>query len=73
MQLDVDMGKQKTALRKRGSLAKRRKPSRTSIHSMGEAGEDSHFTDSTSNSSHVGWLTESSDIVLKVNTRERFC
>lgn len=53
LQLDVDMGKQKTALRKRGSLAKRRKPSRSSIHSMGGADEDSHFTDSTGKISFV--------------------
>lgn len=45
--LDVEIGKQKTALRKKGSLAKRRKPSRSSVHSMGAANEDSRFKDST--------------------------
>lgn len=45
--LDVDIGKQKTVLRKKGSLAKRRKPSRTSIHSMGAADENSRYSDST--------------------------
>ncbi|XP_076108356.1 uncharacterized protein LOC143076456 isoform X6 [Mytilus galloprovincialis] len=45
--LDVDIGKQKTVLRKKGSLAKRRKPSRTSVHSMGAADENSRYSDST--------------------------
>ncbi|VDI16386.1 Hypothetical predicted protein [Mytilus galloprovincialis] len=44
---DVDIGKQKTVLRKKGSLAKRRKPSRTSVHSMGAADENSRYSDST--------------------------
>ncbi|KAJ8312413.1 hypothetical protein KUTeg_009786 [Tegillarca granosa] len=46
-QLDVDIGKQKTSLRKKGSLARRKKPSRNSVRSILNSAEDSHFTDST--------------------------
>ncbi|KAL3857572.1 hypothetical protein ACJMK2_012222 [Sinanodonta woodiana] len=45
--LDVDVTKQKTSLRKRGSLAKRRKPSRQGRRSIIEEGEHMLFQDTT--------------------------
>lgn len=45
--LDVDIGKQKTNLRKKGSLAKRRKPTRSNVRSALLSGEESLFVDST--------------------------
>lgn len=45
--LDVDIGKQKTNLRKKGSLAKRRKPTRSTVRSALLSGEEALFVDST--------------------------
>ncbi|XP_065935350.1 nucleolar protein dao-5 isoform X5 [Magallana gigas] len=45
--LDVDIGKQKTNLRKKGSLAKRRKPTRSTVRSALLSGEETLFVDST--------------------------
>ncbi|XP_062611914.1 myb-like protein X isoform X2 [Saccostrea cucullata] len=45
--LDVDIGKQKTNLRKQGSLAKRRKPTRSTVRSALLSGEEAMFQDST--------------------------
>lgn len=45
--LGVDIGKQKTDLRKRGSLAKRRKPTRSTVRSTLLSGEEAMFQDST--------------------------
>ncbi|XP_069135881.1 nucleolar and coiled-body phosphoprotein 1-like isoform X2 [Argopecten irradians] len=45
--LDVNIGKQKTSLRKKGSLARRRKPTRTNVRNILSSSEDSHFQDTT--------------------------
>ncbi|XP_056009073.1 neurofilament heavy polypeptide-like isoform X13 [Ostrea edulis] len=45
--LDVDIGKHKTNLRKQGSLAKRRKPTRSNVRSALLSGEEAMFQDSS--------------------------
>lgn len=47
--LDVDIGKHKTNLRKQGSLAKRRKPTRSNVRSALLSGEEAMFQDSSGN------------------------
>lgn len=43
----MNIGKQKTNLRKKGSLAKRRKPTRSTVRSALLSGEETLFVDST--------------------------
>ncbi|KAL8591538.1 hypothetical protein ACOMHN_055505 [Nucella lapillus] len=45
--LNLEMSKQKTSLRKRGSLARRKKPSRESVTHMASDSSDTMFQDST--------------------------